>query len=489
MVFYEEILSLANIPTIILLSILFLFSLRLLKSNKLPPGPFGWPIVGSIPHIDKESYLTFDKWAKEYGDIYTVKLGWTTAVILNSFDAIKSTLKDQGDKFIDRPRLPIIELGFTKGGVVFENGPAWSERRRWMFCVLRNFGLGKKSLESRINLEADYLCKEINKNCNSFNPLHIVNNAVSNIISSISFGDRFEYSDPKFKELLDTNRYLLKHSTFVAPVNAIPVLFYTPMYNRFREVTSSLIAFINDSIQQHQETFDAGNIRDIIDSCLAELEKEHVDSKLFAKDTLWRTLFDLFIAGSETTATTIMWTILYLVKYPEVQEKLQQEVDEVLGQEKKPTWGARQSLPYLEATIMEVQRLSNVAPLLARSTSEEVEINGYKLPPGLTILANLWNVHHDPNQWERPFNFEPERFLTDDKRTIRKPNVFIPFGAGRRMCIGELLSKMEIFLFTANLIQRFTFEVPDDKTTPSVNECVPGLTRSPKPYEIYAIKR
>ncbi|XP_033110808.1 cytochrome P450 2D6-like [Anneissia japonica] len=490
MLFFDAIPTTVDIQTIVLFFLVLLLSLRLLKSNKLPPGPRGWPIIGSIPHIDKESYLTFDKWAKEYGDIYTVKLGWSTAVMISSYDAIKSTLKDQGDKFADRPLLPIVELGITiPGSLVFDNGQAWNDRRRWTNGVLRNFGLGKKSLESRINIEADYLCQEIDKNSGSFNPLHCVNNAVSNIICSISFGDRFEYSDPEFKELLEGLGYLHTRTTFVAPVNAIPLLFYTPMYSRYRDVVTFMKAFIKDIIHQHHETFDSGDIRDVIDAYIAESEKEHFDPGLFSEGLLWRIVLDLFGAGTETTTTTILWMILYLVNYPDVQNKLQQEIDEILGQEKRPAWDDRHSMPYLEATIMEVQRLSNVIPITLRSTTEDIEINGYKIPSGFTIFVNLWSVHHDPDHWERPFNFEPERFLMDDLKTFRKKQAFIPFGTGRRGCIGELLARMELFLFTANLIQRFTFKVPDGKPTPSLNECVPGLTRSPKPYEIYVIKR
>ncbi|XP_033110807.1 cytochrome P450 2J6-like [Anneissia japonica] len=488
--FYEMILSLLNIQTIALVFILLLLLLRLLRSNKLPPGPRGWPIVGSIPHIEKEAYITFNHWAKEYGDIFTVKLGWTTAVILNSFDAIKCTLKDQSDKFADRPFTPIVELGFTiSGSIVFDNGHVWSERRRWASGTLRNFGLGKKSLESRINIEADYLCQEIDKTLNPFNPFHCVNNAVSNIICSISFGDRFEYNDQTFKELLAGTRYLFRHTTFVAPVNAIPALFYTPIYKHYRNIAASVKAFIEDSIQQHRETFDSDDIRDVIDAYIAESEKEHTDPNIFAKDTLWRIVLDLFAAGSESTSTTILWMILYLVNYPEVQKKLQQEMDEVLGQEKKPTWGDRQSMPYLEATLLEVQRICNIAPMIGRSTCEEIHINGYKIPAGTTVLANLWSVHLDHRHWERPLDFEPERFLLDDKKTIKKQMMFMPFGIGRRACIGELLGRMELFLFTANLIQRFTFKIPDGKPTPSINECVPGLSRSPKPYEICAVRR
>ncbi|XP_071950462.1 cytochrome P450 2J6-like isoform X2 [Antedon mediterranea] len=390
---YDDVLSLISIQTVVLLVFLIILALWLLKSdNNFPPGPRGWPIVGSMPYMFGEPHETFEKWTRIYGDIFTVKLGSEPVVILNSSDVVKEALNSNGDKFIDRPLLPILKLGYTvKGGVIFVNGHPWLELRRWSSSFLRDYCHGKKgslgrqlNLESQLTIEAEHLCQEFGKHEKPFNPFHYINNAVSNVITAVCFGDRYEYSDPKYKELLEGIRYLLKCSGFITP--------------------------------------------------------------------------------------------------------LQNEVDEVIGQ-KKPKWSDRHSMPYLEATIMEIQRLGNVTPFFGRSTTGDVKISGYTIPADTTVLINLFSVHRHAEKWERPLNFEPERFLSGDLKTIRKQEPFLPFGLGRRLCIGDLMSRMEVFLFTANLIQRFDFKVPERRCAPSVNDCLPGLTRRPKPFEICATRR
>ncbi|XP_071950035.1 cytochrome P450 2U1-like [Antedon mediterranea] len=386
-------------------------------------------------------------------------------------------------------------MDFSTGSIAFENGPTWNERRRWLFGVINQFCLGKKdlgnrvNLENRINIEADYLCQEMDKPDTSFNPRHYINNAVSNIVCTACFGDRFEYTDPQFKELIKGTRYLFQHTGVSSPGNIVPILYYTPLYKEFRGVVTSMKDFINDIIRKHAETFDSGDIRDIIDAYILESQKHGKDDNSFSQDTLWRAIFDLFNAGTDTTSSTILWIITYLLNYPQIQKKVQHEVDEVLGQEKAPKYSDRLSMPFLEATIMEVQRLSNVIPLFNRATTENVNVHGYNIPAETPVLVNFWNIHLHPDNWERPLNFEPERFLSDDLMTIKKHEAFMPFGIGRRSCIGYLMAKMEIFIFTATLIQRFTFKVPDGEPTPSVKDYVPGLSLVPKPFKIFAIKR
>ncbi|XP_071950461.1 cytochrome P450 2J4-like isoform X1 [Antedon mediterranea] len=494
---YDDVLSLISIQTVVLLVFLIILALWLLKSdNNFPPGPRGWPIVGSMPYMFGEPHETFEKWTRIYGDIFTVKLGSEPVVILNSSDVVKEALNSNGDKFIDRPLLPILKLGYTvKGGVIFVNGHPWLELRRWSSSFLRDYCHGKKgslgrqlNLESQLTIEAEHLCQEFGKHEKPFNPFHYINNAVSNVITAVCFGDRYEYSDPKYKELLEGIRYLLKCSGFITPVNTIPLFYYTPLYKRFRQTMSNAKLFIEDNIKRHEETFDSEDIRDIIDAYLLELKKDDVDTSVFCKDIFWRTILDLFFGGTDTISSTLAFAMAFLVNYPEVQKKLQNEVDEVIGQ-KKPKWSDRHSMPYLEATIMEIQRLGNVTPFFGRSTTGDVKISGYTIPADTTVLINLFSVHRHAEKWERPLNFEPERFLSGDLKTIRKQEPFLPFGLGRRLCIGDLMSRMEVFLFTANLIQRFDFKVPERRCAPSVNDCLPGLTRRPKPFEICATRR
>ena len=140
---------------------------------------------------------------------------------------------------------------------------------------------------------------------------------------------------------------------------------------------------------------------------------------------------DLLFAGTETTATTLTWTIVYLLHHPDVMEKVQEEIDKVLGKNKKPSMLDKQKMPYVEATIMEIQRIADIVPLaVPHGGSEDVELRGYTIPKGTTVMPNLYAVHRDERIWEHPDQFNPSRFLDKNGEIIRRSEL-IPFGVGK----------------------------------------------------------
>uniref|UniRef100_A0A8C3TAN1 Cytochrome P450 2U1 n=1 Tax=Chelydra serpentina TaxID=8475 RepID=A0A8C3TAN1_CHESE len=145
-------------------------------------------------------------------------------------------------------------------------------------------------------------------------------------------------------------------------------------------------------------------------------------------------------------------------------------------------------MPFTEATIMEVQRMTVVVPLsVPRMASETAVLRGYTIPKGSVIVPNLWSVHRDPNIWERPDDFHPTRFLDENGQLIKR-ETFIPFGIGKRVCMGEQLAKMELFLMFVNLMQNFTFLYPENAAKPAMEGRF-GLTLAPFPFNIIALKR
>jgi len=174
-------------------------------------------------------------------------------------------------------------------------------------------------------------------------------------------------------------------------------------------------------------------------------------------------LQDFFIAGTDTTTTTITWGLLYLTKYTAIQKKLQQEIDKVIGRERTPAMSDLKLMPYTEAAIMEIQRIASILPLsVFRSTREDTTLDGYFIPKNTMIIPNLWLLHHDPVNFPDPEVFKPERFLTEDNK-IKRIETLNPFGMGKRQCLGEGLARMEIFLYLTSLLQHFTFQKPEGK--------------------------
>ncbi|XP_072038456.1 cytochrome P450 2J4-like isoform X1 [Amphiura filiformis] len=205
------------------------------------------------------------------------------------------------------------------------------------------------------------------------------------------------------------------------------------------------------------------------------------------ENSLTSTAIGLYLAGTETSATTIRWALLYMMTLPEIQAKVQQELDSVVGRSRMPKWADRLILPYTEAVLLEIQRIRTVVPLgVPHVAAKDNKIGGYDVPKGSLIVSNLWAVHNDPDIWTEPDQFRPERFLDEDGK-LRHREEFIPFSAGHRVCLGENLAKMEMFIFFTYILHTFTIKNPYNK--PYSLKGVSGITFSPIDFEIVAENR
>lgn len=241
-------------------------------------------------------------------------------------------------------------------------------------------------------------------------------------------------------------------------------------------------------IDDHLADYDPSASRDYIDCFLAEMEKRKDDEAAgFNLERLCFCSLDLFIAGTETTSTTLYWGLLYMIKYPEIQRKVQEEIDRVVGSSRQPSVADRENMPYTDAVIHETQRFGNIIPFnLGRCATKDTQINDYSIPKGTMVVGFLTSVLFDETEWETPHSFNPGHFL-DEEGKFRRREAFLPFSLGKRVCLGEQLGRMELFLFFTSLLQRFSFSAPDG-VEPSLDYKL-GTTLSPKPYQLCAIPR
>jgi cytochrome P450 len=192
---------------------------------------------------------------------------------------------------------------------------------------------------------------------------------------------------------------------------------------------------------------------------------------------------DLVVAGTETSVTTIRWSLVTFANHPQIQSQIQKEIDSVVPRSRLPSLDDRPNLPYLEATILELMRRRTVAPLsIPRETSCDTEVSGYFIPAKSMVFANLYAVHMNPDVWSDPESFRPERFLDENGKVIGKDRV-IPFGLGRRSCLGELLARQEAFLFIAGLLQRFNICPPDGQQYIECHDVL-SITMAPSPFSV-----
>ncbi|KAM6221965.1 cytochrome P450 2U1 [Rhynchocyon petersi] len=490
------------------------------RARGIPPGPTPWPLVGNFGHVLLPPFLRRQTWlyrqsevagmeltalspqvllahlAHVYGNIFSFFIGHYQVVVLSDFHSVREALVQQAEVFSDRPRIPLISIITKEKGIVFAHyGPVWRQQRKFSHATLRHFGLGKLSLEPKVIEEFKYLKEEMQKHGeNPFSPFPIINNAISNIICSLCFGQRFDYTNSEFKKMLHFMSRGLEISlnSQVLLVNICSWLYYLPFgpFKELRQIEKDMTHFLKKIIKDHRESLDVENPQDFIDMYLLHMEEERkiTSNSSFNEDYLFYIIGDLFFAGTDTTTNTLLWSLLYMSLHPHVQEKVHEEINRVIGPDRAPSLTDKVQMPYTEATIMEVQRLTVVVPLaIPHMTSEKTVLQGYTIPKGTLVVPNLWSVHRDPAIWEKPDDFYPGRFLDEEGQLVKK-ETFIPFGIGKRVCMGEQLAKMELFLMFVSLMQSFTFSLPKDAEKPILTGRF-GLTLAPHPFKIIASKR
>lgn len=468
--------------------------LRNTKARNYPPGPTPLPFIGNLFNLDaKQPHIHLTKLSDHYGNIFSLRLGSLNTVVVNKYRMVKEALMDQANIFTGRPTNDVLKRIMKCQGVTFNNGYSWKQQRRFTLSTLKYFGVGKKSLESSIMEEYEFLHQAImDTNGVPFDPHYFINNAVSNIICCMVFGRRFEYTDQRFLNMLGllSKALKLQASVWIQLYGAFPAIMdllpgpHKDLFSCFEQVRD----FIKEEVDKHYEDWDSSSPRDFIDCYLTEMQKRKDDLEAgFHEEGLHYSVLDLFVAGTETTSTTLLWAFVYMMKYPEIQEKVQAEIDKVVGRSRRPRIDDRANMPYTDAVIHEVQRKGNVVPLsVPRMTNENTVLGGYFIPKGTQIIPNLTSVLSEETMWKSPNLFDPHNFLNTEGR-FEKPEAFIPFSAGKRSCPGETLARTELFLFFTSLLQSFSLS-PAVGTQISLDFKF-GMTLSPKPFKISFIPR
>ncbi|XP_054458236.1 cytochrome P450 2J2-like [Anoplopoma fimbria] len=484
-----------DVKSLLLFTAVLLLTADYIKNRRpgsFPPGPRAFPIVGNIFTLDyNRTHESMTQLAGRYGDVYSLRMGQTWLVVLNRLEVLKEALVNQGDSLADRPELPLVQEAFHGLGVIFSNGNTWKQQRHFALSTLKYFGFGKKSLEPVILEEFTYCAKDFNSyKGKPFDPHLIINNAVSNVICSLVFGHRFEYGDEKFRKLISwfDKGIEIEASIWAQLYNSFPLLMrrLPGPHQTVQHIWDHVKDFIRVELKEHKQNWDPSDKRDYIDCYLNEIQMSKGQAEnTFDEENLVMCVLDLFVAGSETTSTTLRWAFLYMVKYPEIQAKVQAEIDRVIGQSRQPSMEDRANLPYTDAVIHELQRMCNIVPLsLPHVTNRDIQLGGYTIPKGVVIIPNLTSVLFDKNEWETPDTFNPGHFLNEEGKFVKRA-AFIPFSAGKRVCLGENLARMELFLFFTSLMQHFTFSM---KVKPAMDFRF-GVTLSPLPYDICVTSR
>ncbi|XP_068172649.1 cytochrome P450 2G1-like [Antennarius striatus] len=480
----------------LIFALLWLLSVKSSRKDRLPPGPFALPLIGNLPQLDKNApFKSILKFSEIHGPVMTLYLGWQRTVVLVGYDAVKEALVDQAEDFTGRGPLPFL-VKATKGyGLGISNGERWRQLRRFTLTTLRDFGMGRKGMEEWIQEESTHLINRVNTfKAKPFDPSFLLSCTVSNVICCLVFGQRFCYDDEQFLHLL---RLISQVLTFASsPLGQLYNLFpwimeRLPGYHHtvFSQI-NVVREFIKARIQEHKDTLDPSSPRDYIDCFLIRMDQEKdISTTEFHYENLVSTVLNLFLAGTESTSSTIRYALSVLIKHPNIQEKIQQEIDSVIGHRSYPRMEDRKSLHFTDAVIHEVQRFLDFVPFsLPHYALRDFSFRGYMIPKNTAIIPLLHSVLKEEKQWATPWTFNPQHFL-DQAGNFKKSPSFMPFAAGKRACVGESLARMELFIFLLSLLKNFTLSCSDGPDSINLTPEYSSFANVPRRYEIIATPR
>ena len=356
------------------------------------------------------------------------------------------------------------------------NGETWRTLKRFTMKALKSLGFGRSVFEPAMHREISYFLDQVDAKRKK-GPIKIqqlTGPAASNVVNLIVLGERFDYDHPIRQKLdqifLRPNASEHKRTNYLGPFNFIKsfsTLIKLPLpleiVKKIKEIQGFIRSYVLKRVEHAKCTFNwqTEEPKSFIEYFIKEVKENEnnseFDMKYFDEEYLTQNCYAFLVAGSATTQEFLEWWFLVMSQYPEVQEKMRKEVDEVVG-ERKATLSDRNSMPYTEAVILEVHRWASTVGLnLPHCVFEESEFGPYLLPAGTQIIVNFDKIHHDPDNFVQPDEFLPERFLSADGKFIRSDKV-IPFGYGKRSCPGESLAQAETFLFTVTTLQKFVIK-------------------------------
>ena len=216
--------------------------------------------------------------------------------------------------------------------------------------------------------------------------------------------------------------------------------------------------------------------------CIINVIKCKIILLLPTEEQVAQVLCDLVSAGGESTKTTLLWALVYLIHYPQVKERMAQEIDDLIENDRLPEIEDKPSLIYCQAVIYEVMRIANVVPIAPYHATEcDTRLRGYHIPKGSSVVALLYTCHSSSKFWHSPEEFRPERFIVDGR--LNTPKALMPFGKGLRACLGHQIAESEIFLVLTSLVQNFDIKNPSNTDLPSM-EGILGITLRPRDFDV-----
>ncbi|XP_010556346.1 PREDICTED: cytochrome P450 71B19-like [Tarenaya hassleriana] len=453
---------------------------------KLPSSPPKLPIIGNLHQLGggELPHRSLHELSKKYGAVMLLHFGFSPVVIISSSEAAEEVLKTNDLECCSRPKLLAArQLTRNFRDIAFtEYGPDWKERRK--LAVREVFSMKKVQSFGYIREEeCNVLVKKLSESAEKQSPVDLSKalfSVTASIILKIAFGVNFEESKfidkDRIEQLVlevETVTTRLTFSDLFPSSVGLVIDWLSGQLKRLEKVKVEMDTFFQKVIEDHlkpgRTTHDH---QDIIHVMLNTIQKQGNDDSLswLSTDHIKAILGNIFIAGIDTSAITMIWAMTELARNPKLMKKVQDEIRGCLGKKERITEEDLDKVHYLKLVMKETFRLHPPVPLLLpRETMAHIKIQGYDVPPKTQLQINAWAIGRDPKLWENPDEFNPERFMDSSIDFRGQHFELLQFGSGRRICPGMSMGIPTVELGLLNLLYFFDWEFPEGTTEKDID--------------------
>ncbi|THG01375.1 hypothetical protein TEA_006326 [Camellia sinensis var. sinensis] len=476
---------------------LFFFVLHKNRGNGqvlLPPGPPGLPFIGNLHQLDNSApHRYFWNLSKQYGPLMSLRLGSVPTLVVSSAKMAKEVMKTHDLEFSSRPSM-VGPQKLSYNGLDWAFAPYndyWRQMRK--LCGLQLFNTKRVQSFHSVREEVHRMIEKISKLASEDKGSTTQSMTLSqtSIRSGSASINRPSAGVDVWIDVRIVAVLILRPSAAISPcccINLSEMLMgltstticrvafgkrLSGLYGRLEKNFKEFDKFYQEIIDDHLDPKRRKSNQEDITDVLLKLQNNRSLAIDITFDHIKAVLMNIFFGGTDTSAATLVWAMTAL---------MQEEVRNLVGEKGSVDEDDLQNLPYLKAVVKETMRLHPAVPLLVpRETTQTCKIDGYEIPPKTLVYVNAWAIGRDPEAWDNPQEFLPERFIGSTIDFKGQDFELVPFGAGRRGCPGLYMGAVQVELTLANLRCAFDWELPVGMKKEDLDtEVIPGVTMHKK---------
>lgn len=435
------------------------------SNNKLPPGPRGLPIIGSLHLLGHLPHRALHRLSNKYGPIMFMKLGQIPTIVVSSPEATQQFLKNHDLIFASRPMTEIGRLisNDYKGLSFTPYGVYWRNVRKFCTIVLLS-NLKIESFKPMRREEMGLMVQSLKEASQAHVPINLTMKLAGlsrDMTCRMVLGKKYmedKLGEGGFQAVLEEIMPLAAALNIAEYIPWTRRLDLQGINRRITAISDAFDKFFEEIIDEHVQSKAKREQQDFVDFMLSFMESDDNEFHI-GRSNIKAIMLDMLVAAMDTSPTVVEWAMLELIKHPRVMKKAQEELETVVGKERMVDESDLPNLNYLDMVVKETMRLHPVVPLLLPHESmEDCIINGFNIPKGTRLIINTWAIGRDPKTWSNPEEFYPERFIDTNIHVGGQNYQLLPFGSGRRRCPGIQLATTVVPLVLGQLIHCFDWE-------------------------------